>query len=346
MFPRRHPASRSTMADVTAVDPAAKTRDERRRSHRSPATTSCSRWAPSRTSSTRRAPTRHAFPLYSVDDAERLRSRLLTRVRRRAPQPDADRAGRAELRDRRRRRDRRRDRGCAGGRDQSADPRGRCPSGGSARARSTWSIPRRWCSRRSPTGPMSTRSRCSRSGACTSSWEPRWTRFAADRVVLSDGREILTRTVVWAGGIKVARLAGALRPSAGAHRSGRGRPDLAVHRLPGRVRARRRREHARTRRQAVPAARIGRAAGRDVRRRRTSSPTSPASRRTAFRYRDKGIMAMIGRNAAIAEVGPRRRELHGVARVRVVARGARVAAQRFPRPDRRRSAAWGWDYVA
>ena len=38
--------------------------------------------------------------------------------------------------------------------------------------------------------------------------------------------------------------------------------------------------------------------------------------RQPFRYRDKGIMAMIGRNAAVAEVGARRRELHGVARVR------------------------------
>ena len=38
-------------------------------------------------------------------------------------------------------------------------------------------------------------------------------------------------------------------------------------------------------------------------------------------------MAMIGRNAAIAEVGPKRRELHGRARVRVVARRARLAAR-------------------
>jgi NADH dehydrogenase len=30
-----------------------------------------------------------------------------------------------------------------------------------------------------------------------------------------------------------------------------------------------------------------------------------------FRYRDKGIMAMIGRNAAVAEIGEHRHELHG-----------------------------------
>jgi NADH dehydrogenase len=33
--------------------------------------------------------------------------------------------------------------------------------------------------------------------------------------------------------------------------------------------------------------------------------------RRAFHYVDKGIMAMIGRNAAIAEVGARRHELEG-----------------------------------
>jgi NADH dehydrogenase len=33
--------------------------------------------------------------------------------------------------------------------------------------------------------------------------------------------------------------------------------------------------------------------------------------RKPFHYKDKGIMAMIGRGAAIAEVGPHRHEMHG-----------------------------------
>ena len=33
--------------------------------------------------------------------------------------------------------------------------------------------------------------------------------------------------------------------------------------------------------------------------------------RKPFHYHDKGIMAMIGRGAAVAEVGPHRHELHG-----------------------------------
>jgi len=33
--------------------------------------------------------------------------------------------------------------------------------------------------------------------------------------------------------------------------------------------------------------------------------------RAPFHYRDKGIMAMIGRKAAVAELGPHRHEMHG-----------------------------------
>src|SRR6185436_3889196 len=33
--------------------------------------------------------------------------------------------------------------------------------------------------------------------------------------------------------------------------------------------------------------------------------------RRSFHYRDKGIMAMIGRKAAVAEIGEHRHELHG-----------------------------------
>ena len=34
-------------------------------------------------------------------------------------------------------------------------------------------------------------------------------------------------------------------------------------------------------------------------------------KRTPFRYKDKGIMAMIGRHSAVAEVGKHRHEVHG-----------------------------------
>ena len=88
--------------DVPEASPGARDdgRRHRRRSRRrrrsrvptasrSRATTSCSPWAPSRTSSARPARPTHAFPLYSVDDAERLRSRLLTVLEAVAPRPAA-----------------------------------------------------------------------------------------------------------------------------------------------------------------------------------------------------------------------------------------------------------------
>jgi NADH dehydrogenase len=43
----------------------------------------------------------------------------------------------------------------------------------------------------------------------------------------------------------------------------------------------------------------------------TSSQTSRASPHKDFVYKDKGIMAMIGREAAIAELGKHHHEVHG-----------------------------------
>jgi NADH dehydrogenase len=67
--------------------------------------------------------------------------------------------------------------------------------------------------------------------------------------------------------------------------------------------------------------------------------------RRAFRYRDKGIMAMIGRGAAMAEVGPRRRRLHGLPAFcawlgvhAVLMTGVRNRIETF--------IDWGWDYFS
>jgi NADH dehydrogenase len=67
--------------------------------------------------------------------------------------------------------------------------------------------------------------------------------------------------------------------------------------------------------------------------------------RRAFRYRDKGIMAMIGRGAAMAEVGPRRRRLHGLPAFcawlgvhAVLMTGVRNRIETF--------IDWAWDYFS
>ena len=67
--------------------------------------------------------------------------------------------------------------------------------------------------------------------------------------------------------------------------------------------------------------------------------------RTAFHYKDKGIMAMIGRGAAVAEVGEHRHELHGTF---AFAAWLGVHAMLLSGVRQRIDAfvSWGWDYFS
>ena len=67
--------------------------------------------------------------------------------------------------------------------------------------------------------------------------------------------------------------------------------------------------------------------------------------RTPFHYKDKGIMAMIGRGSAVAEVGAHRHELHGVIAFSawlgvhaMLMTGVRNRIDAFVN--------WGWDYFS
>jgi NADH dehydrogenase len=139
----------------------------------------------------------------------------------------------------------------------------------------------------------------------------RVTRVEPDRVVLSDGREILTRTVVWAGGITGAELAEHVGVVPGRGSRIDVNPDLTVADY-SRVYALG--DVANTLGpdgNAFPqlgsvALQAGRWAAKNI------VADVSGRERAPFRYRDKGIMAMIGRNAAIAEMGPRRIEVHGL----------------------------------
>ena len=129
---------------------------------------------------------------------------------------------------------------------------------------------------------------------------------------LADGTTIQTHCVVWGGGIMAPPLAGAAGLPQG--RGGRidVQPDLAVEGVPGRLRGRATSPTSR----AAPTA--GRTRSSDRWRCRAAQAAAEnvladfaGKPRKAFHYHDKGIMAMIGRGAAIAEVGPHRHELHG-----------------------------------
>ncbi|MGH1562998.1 NAD(P)/FAD-dependent oxidoreductase [Mumia sp. DW29H23] len=133
----------------------------------------------------------------------------------------------------------------------------------------------------------------------------------ADRVDLDDGTSLPTRTVVWGGGESGAAVAEGAGPTLG--RGGRidVLPDLSIPDHPG--------TYAVGDVANIPggpdgavlpqlgsvAQQSGAWAARNVVHDLRGEPTEP------FVYKDKGIMAMIGRNAAVAEVGKHRHEMEG-----------------------------------
>ncbi|HEY2877650.1 NAD(P)/FAD-dependent oxidoreductase, partial [Nocardioides sp.] len=133
-----------------------------------------------------------------------------------------------------------------------------------------------------------------------------------DRVELDDKTTIPARTVVWGGGESGSAVAQALGPVLG--RGGRlnVRPDLTVEGYPG-VYAVGDVANIPSADQDAPtlpqlgsvAQQSGLWAAENILRELGHQPTTP------FKYKDKGIMAMIGRNAAVAEVGKRHHLVEG-----------------------------------
>ena len=136
------------------------------------------------------------------------------------------------------------------------------------------------------------------------------TEIGPGHVSLADGTTILTRCVVWGGGIKAPSLAG----TAGLPQGRGGRidvlPDLSIEGAPG--------VYAIGDVANIPspdgathpqlgsvALQSGAWAADNI------VADLKGKQRKPFHYHDKGIMAMIGRGAAIAEVGAHRHELHG-----------------------------------
>ena len=137
------------------------------------------------------------------------------------------------------------------------------------------------------------------------------TEIAPGHVTLADGTVIRTRCVVWGGGIMAPPLA-----SLGGLPRGRGGridvlPDLTVDGAPGvyavgdvaNIPAPHGGAHPQL---GSVALQSGTWAAQNILADFAGKP------RKSFHYHDKGIMAMIGRGAAIAEVGEHRHELHGV----------------------------------
>jgi NADH dehydrogenase len=164
---------------------------------------------------------------------------------------------------------------------------------------------------------------------------------ASDHVKLGDGTTIPTHCVVWGGGIRAATLA----ETCGLAQGRGGRIDvggeLAPEDFPGVYAAGDFANIAGP--HGAPHPQLGSVA--------LQSGTAVAENvladfggkpRRAFHYHDKGIMAMIGRGAAIAEVGPHRHELHG-AIAHAAWLGVHASLMSGVRNRVDAFVAWGWD---
>ena len=133
---------------------------------------------------------------------------------------------------------------------------------------------------------------------------------APDRVLLSDGSSILTRTAVWAGGLMAAPLA----ENAGLPRGRGGRievgPDLTVPGFPGVYALGDFANILGPDNQVLPQlGSVAQQGGAWTAKNILAEIAGEA--RTPFHYHDKGIMAMIGRDSAVAAIGKKRHELDG-----------------------------------
>ncbi|WP_405065168.1 NAD(P)/FAD-dependent oxidoreductase [Kribbella sp. NBC_01510] len=165
----------------------------------------------------------------------------------------------------------------------------------------------------------------------------------ADRVELDDGSSIRTRTVIWGGGESAASVVGNV---AGLTTGRGGRidvlPDLTVDGLPhvyavGDVANIPAKDGTILPQLGSVAQQSGAWAAANILRELHGEKAEP------FRYKDKGIMAMIGRNAAVAEVGKHRHQVEGpVAFAAWLGVHALLLSGAHSKTDA--FLAWGWDY--
>jgi NADH dehydrogenase len=167
---------------------------------------------------------------------------------------------------------------------------------------------------------------------------------ASDHVLLSDGTKILTRTVVWAGGLKASSLSGNLGVAPGHGGRVDVQPDFSVKDFPGvyalgdfaNILGK---DGKPLPQLASVAEQSGKWCAKNIAAVIAGEPAE------SFRYLDKGIMAMIGRNAAVAEVGEDRHELHGTVAFAAWL-GVHAALLTTLRAKIETFVEWGWAYFA
>jgi NADH dehydrogenase len=160
--------------------------------------------------------------------------------------------------------------------------------------------------------------------------------------LLADGSQIRARIIIWAGGLKASPLAGNLGGAQG--RGGRldVEPDFTVKGFPGVYALGDFANIAGKDGGALPqlasvAQQAGRYCSAHILGQIEGKPPKP------FEYFDKGIMAMIGRNAAVAEVGEHRHELTGAIALAAWL-GVHAALLTTTRAKIGSVMDWAWDY--
>lgn len=129
-------------------------------------------------------------------------------------------------------------------------------------------------------------------------------------VLLADGTRVLTHTVIWAGGLKAASLTGHLGVKLGHGGRIDVQPDFSIKGFPGVYAIGDLANISGPDGKPLPQlASVAQQAGRYCAKNIAVIIAGEAVK--PFEYFDKGIMAMIGRNAAVAEVGAHRHELTG-----------------------------------
>ncbi len=162
-----------------------------------------------------------------------------------------------------------------------------------------------------------------------------------DGVLLSDGTNILSRCVIWAGGSQASTIS-ETRIAFGHGGRIDVRPDLSVPGFPGVYALGDFANITGADGKVLPqlgsvAEQCGKCCAQNIAAEIAGKPLEP------FRYFDKGIMAMIGRNAAVAEVGQRHHELEGVIAFAAWL-GVHAALLSTTRAKVAAFMEWAWDY--
>lgn len=161
-------------------------------------------------------------------------------------------------------------------------------------------------------------------------------------VTLSDGTVIPTHTVIWAGGLKASPLSDNLGTTPGHGGRIDVEPDLSVQGFSGVYALG---DFANINgpdgkplpQLASVAEQSGKWCAKNI------AADIAGKARTPFRYLDKGIMAMIGRNAAVAEVGEHRHELQGAVAFAAWL-GVHATLLTTSRAKVEAFLEWSWDY--